>query len=533
MNRQMLFLIGLLVPVILVFGGIADRAIVNQARSVESAALSEAEETARLAALSVRATLAQHELAVVAEKPPVGVAVLRLVLSSRKSPRRGSSQPYGKRLGSELRDLVKHSTDTTPQGLAEAVVAAAALGTFDSRAEAALRLLSGRLPVHPDDLPYLARVLGVEEDPRVVSLQARLRAAPAAVSLPFIPDFRRTLTERGTVEGWSRRDGEGIGYEVPVSVLLKQARVSNRAGLAVDAALSGGAPRRRIVPVPDVQGFELAVSPDLPSRWPIQVLRVILWAAVLMSVLGLAAALRALSREAAAVSREKAFLASVTHELRTPLAAIRLFGETLATGRGSSQEYGALVAQESERLEALVERVLAVTRMDEVPSFARVQPCQIVSSVVQLMAARAERRAVTVHWHAPGKEAALLEATWDGEAVRQALLNLLDNAIKHGRRGGRVEVRAELEGEAVKVSVADDGPGIRQRDRRRVFGRFERGETESAGTGLGLSLVEQVAQAHGGRVDLATEDNQGSTFTLVLPLVPPGAQTGLDEKGSP
>ncbi len=533
MNRWVVLPVGLLVLVILVFGGIADRAIVDQARSVESAAFAEADETARLAAFSVRATLARHELAVVARGPGPGVTVYRRLLFPRRSLRHGTGQPYGGRSTIELVDLVQNSTGTTAQGLPEAAVAAAALGTVDSKTRAGQRLLSGQLPVHPDDLAFLAQILGLGEDPRVESLETRLRAAPAAASLPIFPDFRRTLTERGTVEGWTRRDGEGFGYEVSVSTLLEQSRISNRTKLANDPSLSGDPARRLIAAVPDVEGLELAVSPEVPRRWPIRTMRVGLWAAVLMSLLGIVAAVRAFSREASVVAREKAFLASVTHELRTPLAAIRLLGETLTKGRGSSQEYGALIAHESERLEALVDRVLAVTRMDEAPSFSRVQPCEIITSVVQLIKPRAERRDVTIDWHDPGIEGSMLEATWDGEAVRQALLNLLDNAIKHGRRGGRIEVRAGQEGESLRLSVADDGPGVRRQDRKRIFGRFVRGETDSAGTGLGLALVQQVAQAHGGRVDLVTGEGRGSTFALLLPLVPPGAGIALEEQRVP
>lgn len=206
MHRWTLLLVAFLAPVILVFGFVADHAIVDQARSVESAALSEAEETARMAALSVRAALAQHELGVVVGKPLAGVTTSRRVLAGREPLRVGSFPPYRRRPVGELLDLVSRSTATTSQGLPEAVVAAAALNTVDSKAEAARRLLSGQLPVDPDDLPYLARVLELGGDPRVESLEARLRAAPATEDLPIVPDFRRRLTERGTVEGWSRRD---------------------------------------------------------------------------------------------------------------------------------------------------------------------------------------------------------------------------------------------------------------------------------------------------------------------------------------
>jgi len=231
---------------------------------------------------------------------------------------------------------------------------------------------------------------------------------------------------------------------------------------------------------------------------------------------------RALRREARATARERAFLAGVTHELRTPLSAIRLFGETLAAGRGDAREYGSLVAQESERLEALVERVLAVTRVDEAPRFSSLAPAALVRSAVALIRPRAERRAVTLETELVEP---LPEVTWDEEAVRRALLSLIDNAVKHGRERGRVTVTAAAsEPGLVRLAVADDGPGIARREHRRIFGRFARGESTVEGTGLGLYLAEQVAFAHGGRIDLETEAGRGSTFSLVLPIVPPAVR---------
>ena len=173
---------------------------------------------------------------------------------------------------------------------------------------------------------------------------------------------------------------------------------------------------------------------------------------------------RALRREARANARERAFLAGVTHELRTPLSAIRLFGETLAAGRGDAREYGSLVAQESERLEALVERVLAVTRVDEAPRFSSLAPAALVRSAVALIRPRAERRAVTLETELAEP---LPEVTWDEEAVRRALLSLIDNAVKHGRERGRVTVTAAAsEPGLVRLAVADDGPGIARREQQ-------------------------------------------------------------------
>jgi two-component system phosphate regulon sensor histidine kinase PhoR len=223
------------------------------------------------------------------------------------------------------------------------------------------------------------------------------------------------------------------------------------------------------------------------------------------------------------VGRERAFLAGVTHELRTPLTSIRIFGETLAEGRGDPREYGALVAQESLRLEGLVERVLTLTRVEQAPRFAPVDPAELVRSVVAVALPRAARRATQVECRVGD---ALPGCQWDGAAVRRALLNLLDNAVSHGREGGHVEALAEHGDGEVRLSVTDDGPGIGRADHRRIFGRFERGRSETAGTGLGLYLVEEVARAHGGRVDLVTAEGRGSTFTLVLPVSPPGSSRG-------
>ena len=96
--------------------------------------------------------------------------------------------------------------------------------------------------------------------------------------------------------------------------------------------------------------------------------------------------------------------------------------------------------------------------------------------------------------------------------------------LNRRREGGSVEASAETSGDEVRLQVTDDGPGIRRTDKRRIFGRFERGPTEAPGTGLGLYLVEEVARAHGGRVDLVTAEGRGSTFTLVLPRRPPGSE---------
>jgi len=512
-----------------VVAALADRALVGQADTARAAAVARIDEEARLAALSVRASLAQLEQAVAAGRALPGVVSERVVIPPpRAVPPRGAV-PYGDRTRAELAELLS-STRATPNGLPEAVVARLALGPAAPVSGAVgsptieERLLAGELPVRPEDLPFLASRLGVASDPRVAALEARLRLAPDAADLPASPSFRRRLAPADRIEGWTREaDQRLLRYELPVAALLERVGVSERASVSpAGTAADEKAPSlSRTVPVPDVEGLFLRVVPRVPSTLRLAALRGVLWLSAVAGVAGLLALRRALAREARAVDRERAFLAGVTHELRTPLTTIRVLGETLAEGRGEPREYGSLVARESERLEALVERVLTLTRVEQLPRFGLVDPGELLRSAVALVTPRAERRATRIESRA---EPALPECRWDGEAVRRALLNLLDNAVTHGREGGQVQVAAATSGDNVTLSVADDGPGIGRSDRRRIFGRFERGRTEAPGTGLGLYLVEEVARAHGGRVDLVTAEGRGSTFTLVLPARPPGSE---------
>jgi signal transduction histidine kinase len=503
-------------------GWVADRTLDGQISRARTDALAAATETARLSSLSVRATLAAVEQRVLTQAAPAGVFTDRLPTTPVRSVPLPGARPYSSRSRAELAKLL-HVTSTSASGLPEAVLARLALGEGASVSVAgepappdvASRLLSGALPVREEDLPYLARALGVGSDTRVAPLRERLRAAPAAVTLPRAPAFRRARRD-AAVEGWTVDGIQRVRYIVPVPALLEMARIPAGTSAVLGAGPSGDAAAR--AEVPDVEALALVVPIVDRDRPRLRTLRIALWVAIAGSIVCLAAMRRALAAEARATAREKRFLASVTHELRTPLAALRLFGERLAQGRGDPREYGGLVAEESQRLEALVERVLAATRASERPHFAPVEPEELMRSAVVLIGPRAERREVTLTCRAV---APLPTVTWDAEAVRRAVLNLLDNAIKHGRQGGHVLASAFAEGDAVCLSVSDDGPGIARRERRGVFGRFVRGSTDAPGTGLGLHFAEQVAHAHGGRVDLVTEDGSGCVFTLRLPASPP------------
>jgi signal transduction histidine kinase len=503
------------------FGLLADGALEREGVRAQEAARREAAETARLTGLSVRAAVAQLEQRLLAGTVPANVVAWRLADAPPRAVPDPAAVPYASRPRDELVHLLS-SRGTTASGLPEAIVARLVLGAAAAVSapsgepptpNVAERLLEGDLPVRREDLPTLARALGVAGDPRVAVLAQRLESAPSAALLPRAPAFRRVRTG-DTLIGWSEERGTRVHYEVPLVRVLADAHVD------ATLAVTGGDGSTR-TSVPDVEGLTLAVPPRVPTIWRGRALRAALWIAVAASVAWLFVVRRALLAKARASAREKAFLANVTHELRTPLSSMRLFGERLAAGRGDPREYGLLVAEESQRLERLVEGVLAATRADARPVFAPCEPGERLRSAVDWIAPRAERRSVTVSCTIDDP---LPTTLWDGEAVRGALLNLLDNAVKHGREGGLVSAQVIADGDAVSFTIADDGPGIVVRERRRLFQPFERGNTEAAGAGLGLHLVEQVAHAHGGHVDFTSDDGRGCVFTLRLPLEPPGAR---------
>ena len=425
MSRPVLFLFLSLAVALAGFALLADRALVREASASAELASARTEQDARTAALSVRGALGQLEQDLLAGRSPPGVRQQTLALPPEPSVTGG--RPYGGRPRAELVALLQ-STEATASGLPEAVVAAVAIEAPTSRRDVTERLLTGQLSARAEDLPELASVLGADDDPRVADLQRRLRSAPDAADLPQAPAFRRTLGAAGGIEGWTRRGQLSLRYEVPVQALFESAGVAERASVATGSSrvASFGASAA----VPDVEGFLLTMRPEAAPRGRLLAARGLLWLGVGACLGALVLVQRALAREARAVSREKAFVAGVTHELRTPVAAIRVLGEALAEGTGEPREYGALLAEESERLEALVERVLAATRMDEAPRFAAVRPAELLDSAARLMRPRAQRRGVTLSVRDLEDVG---DACWDADAVRRALLNLIDNAIKHGR----------------------------------------------------------------------------------------------------
>jgi signal transduction histidine kinase len=214
------------------------------------------------------------------------------------------------------------------------------------------------------------------------------------------------------------------------------------------------------------------------------------------------------------------FVANVSHELRTPLAQISMFAETLSLGRERSESEGrhfaAIILAEARRLTNLVEGVLRYSRHERgQPPLQRelVDVTQETEAAVDAFGPIARAAEVTVR--TSGSEA---WAEVERAALRQILLNLLDNAVKHGGRGAAIDVGTRIDGGEVRIQIDDAGPGIPPSWRDRVFDPFTRVEgRHAAGAGIGLSVVRELVVAHGGRVWIEDSPRGGARLIVVLP----------------
>ena len=234
---------------------------------------------------------------------------------------------------------------------------------------------------------------------------------------------------------------------------------------------------------------------------------------------------RAMTRELETARLQSDFVAAVSHEFRTPLTSLRQFTDLLADGRLSSQEdrdqyYGAL-RRGTQRLTRLVENLLDFGRMDASSHELNRQALSakdLVQRVVAEFQEEVRNRGCRVDLGWNGDEAVVRA---DEAALGRALWNLLDNALKYSPRCKTIGVTGEVDDGRLVISVRDQGIGIPREEQGEVFRKFVRGSAAKAsavkGTGLGLTLVQQIVQAHGGQMRLESRPGEGSTFSIVLP----------------
>jgi signal transduction histidine kinase len=393
-----------------------------------------------------------------------------------------------------------------------------------------LRDLSASLATVAPDLREAVerRLLEVEqvlalrdEYPKLATLEeaARRTTNGEPVWLPFGPEL------------WLVRTNPRLG-DLPASV------VAVRAGPIFSALAEPGlaglstAPAPRSRPLgPGLPGLYLAAGPlDAPTAegWslPQQFYVAALALALTVALLGGYLLWRDVRRELHMAEMRGHFVSSVSHELRTPLTAIRMFAETLREGRleqeRAREEYLETIVSESERLTRLVDNVLDFSRIERGRKTYRFRPLSLGGVV------RAAARAVQYPLASQGfrltmeVDEELPMVRGDPDALEQAVLNLLTNAIKYSGDSREIGLRLRHIDGSAEIQVVDRGLGVPAEEQKRIFEKFYRVPTREnellPGTGLGLTLVEHVARAHGGHVTVESHPGEGSTFSIRIPL---------------
>ena len=264
--------------------------------------------------------------------------------------------------------------------------------------------------------------------------------------------------------------------------------------------------------------------PTLPrARW-LHLVLVILSA--MTTFVGLGVLTYGFRAERRANQLKSDFIANVSHELKTPLSLIRMFGELLATGRTKgpeqAREYAEIVTRESERLSRLIDNVLDFARIERgkvAYAFAVGDLAEVLSRGLDVYRYRLEREGMKLHVDVADD---LPPVRMDENAMTLVLLNLVDNAVKYAADGKELQVSLAHRDDRIELVVRDRGPGIRADEQERIFERFYRARNVRGrpvrGSGIGLSLVKHIAEAHGGGVSVESTEGKGSAFKVWIPV---------------
>ncbi len=221
----------------------------------------------------------------------------------------------------------------------------------------------------------------------------------------------------------------------------------------------------------------------------------------------------------------KEFVANVSHELKTPVASISGFAETLLDEGGknpdSLAEFTRIIYDESQRLSRLISRLLELSKLESDEIKLNIEPInisQLLRETVEIMRKTSKLRNIAILYD---EQKGFPNLNSDADLIDQILMNLLDNAVKYSADGGQIEVKLEDLSERIKISVIDCGIGIPEREMPRIFERFYRVDKDrsrkTGGSGLGLAIVKHLAENLGGQVAVESILGQGSTFSFTLP----------------
>jgi signal transduction histidine kinase len=241
---------------------------------------------------------------------------------------------------------------------------------------------------------------------------------------------------------------------------------------------------------------------------------------------GMALMIRATDREARLAQAKSNFVANVSHELKTPLSLLSLFSEILELGRVNNEEkkteYYGIIRHESLRLNKVIDNILDFSKIEagrKTYNFAEGDVAEVIENVLSSYRYQIVNSGFDVQTHIqPGSAAVLI----DREALAQAISNLVDNAIKYSRQVKQLSIKTETRGSDLAIEIADRGIGIPRAEQAKIFEKFYRVGNglvhDVKGSGLGLSLVKHIIEAHHGTISVESEVEQGSRFTILLPL---------------
>jgi signal transduction histidine kinase/tetratricopeptide (TPR) repeat protein len=243
-------------------------------------------------------------------------------------------------------------------------------------------------------------------------------------------------------------------------------------------------------------------------------------------VFGLILTVRAVSHELELARMKSDFVSTVSHEFKSPLTSIRQLAEMLQSGRVPSEErrqkYYDVLLEQSERLALLTDNILSLAKIEEGRAefaFESTDVSALLTEVVSSIQDRVRHEGFDIGLNAEG---ALPLIAVDRTALSQAVANLIDNAIKYSGDSRRISVSASVEEQSLAIAVQDFGVGIKKEDIPRLFERFYRGGDELTrtvkGSGLGLTLVKEIVEAHRGKIQVQSEPGKGSVFSIRLPL---------------
>ena len=416
---------------------------------------------------------------------------------------------------------------TSPAGLPRRVLAALRIHTLDPEVQSSEEILALLTKEEPSILTARAMVLFNFSTSIVAHWEQSEEARRLFKSLAEPPTEGIKVSSKERV-WWLRSDGETASYIAPDR--FAQILTSEQSDLPPWATLSlvesdnepsGDGLLLASSEVPLGAQLQLHADTSLFTR-NIRQRQRWLWGLLSVSFLTAIVALitihRTVSRERQLAELKSQFVASVSHELRAPLGSIRLMAEALQQGRTRKPaEFHNLIAREGARLSHLVENVLDFARIEEGRKRYHSEECDLkalISDTLELMTPLAQERKVAIH-----AELTELTATLDPAAIQQALINLLDNALKFTPEGTTVTVATDSQ-PTPRIMITDEGPGIPVKDQIVIFNRFHRLgnelRREAQGTGIGLSIVKHIAEAHGGSITVDSTPPHGATFTLIL-----------------